>query len=157
MVLIKRTNRPIWLIERIIVIQKSWIIPDEMITLEIVLYSKRLVYRTMKINGYKIFYICVEFHMGRWYANLKQDTFNEKHYRPVRTWKLDGKQNRQTIWINNEKILYKGNIIFLFKDRNIYNGCFTKHAFAIFHLNAFKNTMFFFMNFFNSIIITYMK
>ena len=109
-----------------------------MLTLEIVLYSKKVVYCTMKINGYTIFHICVEVHMGRWYANLKQDNFNEKHYRPVRTWKLDGKQNRQTIWINNEKILYKGNIIFLFKGRKIYNGSFTKHAFAIFRLNAFK-------------------
>ena len=93
-----------------------------MLTLEIVLYSKKLVYCTMKINGYTIFHICVEVHMGRWYANLKQDNFNEKHYRPVRTWKLDGKQNRQTIWINNEKILYKGNIIFLFKDRKYITG-----------------------------------
>ena len=118
----KRTNRPISLIETIIALQKSWIIPDKMMTLEIVLYSKKLVYRSMKINGYTIFYICVEVHMGRWYANLKQDNFNEKHYRPVRTWKLDGKQNRQTIWINNEKILYKGNIIFLFKDRKYITG-----------------------------------
>ena len=129
-----------------------------MLTLEIVLYSKKLVYCTMKINGYTIFHICVEVHMGRWYANLKQDNFNEKHYRPVRTWKLDGKQNRQTIWINNEKILYKGNIIFLFKDRNIYITDVLRNMLLQFSIwMLLKNTMFFFVKYFNSIIITYMK